>query len=195
MRLSEGMILRTERLVMRPFVEADAEAFAKINADPQVMEHYPAPLSRGESDALLDRINTSFRENGFGVWALELGSSSALLGYTGLAIPTWENHLTPCVEVGWRLGREHWGNGYASEAARAALEVAFTDLGLSEVLSFTSLPNHRSARVMQRIGMRRDEASDFAHPNLPADHPLSRHIVYRISAAEWEAVRAAAVTP
>lgn len=179
------MILRTERLVMRPFTEADRDAFAAINADPEVMEHYPAPLDRAESDALLERIRDAFREHGFGLWALELSSSSALLGYTGLAIPTWKNHLTPCVEVGWRLGRAHWGQGYASEAARAALEVAFSDLGLEEVLSFTSLPNQRSARVMQRIGMRRDEASDFAHPNLPADHPLSRHIVYRISAREW----------
>lgn len=193
MRLSDGMILRTERLIMRPFNADDREAFATINADQQVMEHYPSPLTRAESDALMDRINASFRERGFGVWALELGSSKALLGYTGLAVPTWENHLTPCVEIGWRLGREHWGNGYASEAARAALEVAFTDLGLAEVLSFTSLPNHRSARVMQRIGMRRDEASDFAHPNLPAEHPLSRHIVYRVSASEWEAERAAAL--
>ncbi len=181
------MELRTERLLMRPFRASDREAFAAINADPVVMEHYPAPLTPEQSDLLLDRINASFDEHGFGVWALELPGHVPLLGYTGLAVPKWENHLTPCVEVGWRLGREHWGRGYASEAALAALDAAFNRFGLDEVLSFTSLPNERSARVMQRIGMRRDPASDFAHPNLPADHRLSRHIVYRISAADWAA--------
>ncbi|MEZ4233345.1 MAG: GNAT family N-acetyltransferase [Polyangiaceae bacterium] len=179
------MILRTERLLMRPFNESDRDAFAAINADPRVMEHYPAPLSRAQSDAFLDRIASAFEAQGFGLWALEVPGRFPLLGYTGLAIPVWKNHLTPCVEVGWRLGHEHWGQGYASEAARAALSCAFERLGLEEVLSFTSLPNRRSARVMQRIGMRRDEASDFAHPNLPPEHPLSLHIVYRAAAADW----------
>ena len=169
--------LRTERLLLRGWRESDLEPFAALNADPQVMRYFPAPLSREESDALAARISASLAERSWGLWALE--RDGVFIGFTGLAVPRFEAHFTPAVEIGWRLARSAWGSGYATEAASTVLRFAFEDLGLEEVVSFTAVQNRRSRAVMERLGMVRDEAGDFDHPALPAASPLRRHVLYR----------------
>jgi len=184
--------LRTPRLLLRLWSPADLEPFARVNADPRVMEHLPGALSREQSDALAARIATHFTERGFGLWALELPGVAPFVGFVGLAVPRFEAAFTPCVEVGWRLAAEHWGRGYASEAARAALAFGFERLGLSEIVSFTVPANQRSRAVMERIGMTRDPADDFEHPSLPPGHPLRQHVLYRIRARARPAPSSAA---
>jgi ribosomal-protein-alanine N-acetyltransferase len=156
-----------------------------MNADPEVMEHFPATLTRDESDALIDRIEVRFEEYGFGFWALEIAETGQFIGFTGLSVPGFEAHFTPAVEVGWRLSRSAWGHGYASEAARRALAFAFDDLELTEVVSFTSHTNRRSQNVMKRIGMTNDPADDFDHPMLDEGHPLRPHVLWRMTAERW----------
>ncbi len=173
--------LETPRTRLRRWREPDREPFALMNADPRVVEFLPAPLTRAGSDAFADRIAAHFAEHGFGLWALEVPGAAAFAGFVGLSIPRFEAAFTPCVEVGWRLAPEHWGRGYATEAARAALRFAFGPLGLVEVLSFTVPANLRSRRVMERLGMTRDPRDDFDHPLLPEGHRLRRHVLYRIS--------------
>jgi RimJ/RimL family protein N-acetyltransferase len=166
-------------LKLRRWCEADREPFAAINSDSEVMEHFPAPLTRRQSDELIEKNEEGFEENGFGLWALELRESGELIGFTGLAVPGFEAHFTPAVEVGWRLARPAWGNGYATEAARAALTIGFEQGGLAEIVSFTTVANFRSRAVMERLGMTHDPADDFVHPVLPAGHPQRRHVLYR----------------
>jgi ribosomal-protein-alanine N-acetyltransferase len=151
-----------------------------MNSDAHVMEFFPSCLSRAESDALVDRIQEHFAKHGFGLWAIEVADVAPFIGFAGLAVPRFSARFTPCVEVGWRLASEHWGHGYATEAARLALGYGFGALALSEVVSFTSATNHRSRAVMQRLGMRYDPADDFEHPGLPESHPLRRHVLYRL---------------
>jgi ribosomal-protein-alanine N-acetyltransferase len=170
--------IRTERLVLRRWREDDKEPFAALNADPVVMEHFPATLSREDSDALAERIEAGFDEHGFGLWAVE--ADGEFIGFTGLSVPRFTAPFTPCVEIGWRLARSAWGRGYATEAARASLEDGFGRAGLTEVVSFTAVQNVRSQAVMGRLGMTHDPADDFDHPALPAGHPLRRHVLYRI---------------
>ena len=177
--------LTTGRLLLRGWRDEDRPPFARLNADPQVMEHFPAPLGRSESDAFVDRMIAAFDRDGFGLWAVERRSDGAFLGFTGLSAPTFEAHFTPCVEVGWRFAREAWGHGFATEAARAALGFGFDELGLDEIVSFTTPGNRRSTAVMERLGMTRDPADDFDHPRLAAGHPLRRHVLYRLSADRW----------
>jgi ribosomal-protein-alanine N-acetyltransferase len=174
--------LSGERLLLRRWREEDRPAFAALNDDPQVMEFFPRRLTRAESDAMVDRIEDNFKKSGFGFWAVELRGGAPFIGFTGLAIPRFAGHFTPCVEIGWRLGFEHWGQGYATEAARLALDYAFRVAALPEIVSFTTATNLRSRAVMQRIGMRRDPADDFDHPNV--DGPLRRHVLYRLRADE-----------
>src|SRR5688500_3501176 len=145
--------LRTERLLLRTWRDADREPYAALNADPVVMEHFPAPLSRGESDAHVDRILAAFDEHGWGLWAVEVPGAAEFIGFIGLSIPRFDAPFTPCVEVGWRLARTAWGRGYAPEGAIEALRFAFEDLLLEEVLSFTFVGNTKSRRVMEKIGM------------------------------------------
>lgn len=178
-------VLRTERLVLRRWQDGDREPFAALNADPTVMEHFPAPQSRVESDATVDRIESCFEQHGFGFWAAELAATGQFIGFVGLSVPGFEAHFTPAVEVGWRLTRPSWGHGYASEAARRALAYGFEDVGLTEVVSFTSRTNQRSQAVMKRIGMVHDPADDFDHPALPYGHPLRRHVLWRITPRTW----------
>lgn len=172
--------LRTERLLLRQWRESDLEPFAALNADPEVMRHFPAPLDRAASDAFAQRIRTHLDETGWGLWAVEVVDGDPFIGFVGLAAQTFPAHFTPAVEVGWRLAREHWGHGYAPEAARAALDFAFGPLGLDEVVSMTTPGNVNSQRVMQKLGLTRDPADDFDNPRLPVGHPLRRHILYRI---------------
>jgi RimJ/RimL family protein N-acetyltransferase len=191
----EGPTLTTERLLLRRWRAADAEPFARLNADALVMEHFPATLSRAESDELIERIESSFREHGFGAWAVEVPGSVALAGFVGLWPQNSEQlPFAPAIEIGWRLGRDCWGRGIATEAATAALEFAFVELGLDEIVSFTTVANERSRAVMERLGMQRDPAEDFLHHAIPPGDPLAPHVLYRIRAGEWptgEAPRAA----
>ena len=189
--------LRTDRLRLRRWRDGDRRPFAAMNADPEVMAMFPAPLRADESDALVGRIEAQFEERGFGLWAVEVPASGPepglpFVGFVGLVVPTFDMPFTPCVEIGWRLAREVWGRGYATEGAQEVLRCAFVDIGLAEVLSFTAVGNHRSRRVMQRIGMTHDPVDDFDHPSVPAGHGLERHVLYRITAVGWRARAAAA---
>jgi RimJ/RimL family protein N-acetyltransferase len=178
-------VLCTSRLILTAWREEHAEPFARMNADPRVMEFFPKPLSRQESNAVIDRIRSHFERHGFGLWAVELRDTGGFIGFVGLSIPSFQAHFTPCVEIGWRLAQEAWGNGFATEAALAALRFGFEDLGLEAIVSFTTVGNARSRRVMERLGMTHDPADDFPHPNLAEGHPLRPHVLYRISRAEW----------
>jgi RimJ/RimL family protein N-acetyltransferase len=178
--------LRTERLVLRRWTPQDRKPFAAMNADPDVMEYFPEVLDRIESDALVDRIEAQFDSSGFGRWALEIEATCEFIGYAGLSVPHFDAPFTPAVEVGWRLARSAWGRGYATEAAGAALDVAFGDVVLVEVVSFTSEHNLRSQRVMQKPGMSHDHADDFESPLLPVGHRLRSHVLYRITADSWQ---------
>lgn len=173
--------LRSDRLLLRPWRDADRGPFAALNADPVVMEHFPATLDRAASDALAGRIAEHFDRHGWGLWALEVPGVTPFAGYVGLAVPRFDAPFMPAVEIGWRLARDHWGRGYASEGARRVLRFAFVEAGLAEVVSFTVPANRRSWRVMERIGMVRDPDGDFDHPLLPAGHALRRHWLWRIA--------------
>jgi len=179
--LDSGPELRTERLLMRRWRESDREPFAALNADPEVMEHFPAPLTREQSDAFVDRVERHFAEHGFSLWAVEVVSSGSFAGFVGLLVPRFPAHFTPTVEVGWRLARPYWGHGYATEAALAALTFGFQERRLEEIVSFTVPDNLRSRRVMERLGMTGDPADDFEHPALPEGHRLRPHVLYRLS--------------
>ena len=181
--------LETERLLLREFLDRDREPFAALNADGRVMEHFPHVLTREESDALVDRIGQHWAEDGVGQWAVERREDASFLGFVGLAAPSFKSDFTPCVEVGWRLAVEAWGHGYATEAARAALAFGFESRGLDEILSWTVPANVRSRAVMERIGMTRDPADDFDHPNIAVGSPLRRHVLYRLSRDRWLAAR------
>ncbi|HEY0373669.1 MAG TPA: GNAT family N-acetyltransferase [Amnibacterium sp.] len=170
----------TERLLLRRWRDEDRGPFAALNADPAVMEHFPSPMTRAESDAFVDRIIAQHDEHGWGLWAVEVRATGRFIGFTGLAVPRFEAHFTPAVEVGWRLARDAWGSGYASEAARAAVAFGFDELGLEQIVSFTAVGNLRSRAVMVRIGMTHDPAEDFDHPALPEGHALRRHVLYRL---------------
>jgi RimJ/RimL family protein N-acetyltransferase len=175
-----GPTLTTDRLILRRWRESDREPFARLNADPEVMRFFLRPLSRAESDALVDRIEARFDEYGYGLWALELREDGAFLGFTGLAYKEFEAPFTPCVEVGWRLAKAAWGHGYATEAAREALRFGFEETGLREIVSFTPASHTASRRVMERLGMHRDPQEDFDYPTRPIDHPLRRCVLYRL---------------
>jgi RimJ/RimL family protein N-acetyltransferase len=186
-------------LRLRGWWDEDLAPFAALNADPVVMEHLPSVLSRAESDAFAARIRAELAERGFGLWALEVPGVAPFVGFTGLAVPRFDAHFTgkrsaqrgrspsgvveECVEIGWRLAREHWGRGYATEAASRALSFGFERLGLAEIVSFTAVGNTRSRRVMEKLGMTHDPADDFDHPALAPGHPLRRHVLYRIRSA------------
>lgn len=178
-------MLSNERMLLRRWSEADRAPFAAMNGDPRVMEFYLHPLDRAQSDALVDRIERHFKDRGFGQWAVELPGVAPFIGYVGLSVPSFAAHFMPCVEIGWRLAAEHWGRGYATEAARLVLDHGFRSLALSEVVSFAPAINHRSRAVMERLGMRHDPADDFDHPARPGGHPLQPHVLYRLSARTY----------
>lgn len=175
--------LSTERLRLRRWREDDLEPFAALNADPETMRHFPGTMTRGESDALARRIATWIEERGWGLWAVEVLAGAPFVGFVGLAEPAFDAHFTPAVEVGWRLGRQHWGKGYATEAGRAALDFGFGELALAEIVAMVATGNVRSQRVAERLGMTRDPVDDFDHPRVPPG-PLRRHVLYRLRAPE-----------
>jgi len=176
--------LRTDRLLLRPWNEADSEPYAALNADPEVMEFFHAPLTREESDAHVDRIRAGFDEHGWGLWAAERLDSGEFIGFVGLTVPSFDAPFLPGVEVGWRLARAHWGQGFATEGGTASLGFAFDALGLDEVLSFTTAANVRSRRVMDKLGLHHHPDEDFEHPNVPEGSPIRPHVLYRISAGQ-----------
>lgn len=170
--------LTTERLILRPTSEADGDAFAALNADPIVMRHYPQTYDRASSDASLGRMRAHFERRGFGMWTAETRDSRTVIGMIGMQVPRFESHFTPCVEIGWRLGPDQWGKGYATEGARAALHFGFTTLGLAEIVAMTTPGNLKSIAVMERLGMTRNPADDFDNPLV--DGPLKHSILYRL---------------
>ena len=172
--------IETDRLILRRWIDADREPFARINADSRVMEFIGPPLTPAASDALIHRARDHFDRHGFGPWAAELKDTGTLIGFVGLVVPSFEAHFTPCVEIGWRLAYEYWGLGLATEAAREALRVGFDEFGLNEVVSFTTVGNARSRRVMEKLGMTRNPADDFDHPRVPEGSPLRPHVLYRL---------------
>lgn len=173
-------MLETTHLRLRRWNDADLEPFARLNADPRVMEFFPSVLSREESDQMVDKILRGFALRGYGLYAAELRETAAFIGFIGLSVPGFRAHFTPCVEIGWRLAAEYWGRGLATEGARAVVHHAFDQLGLTSLVSFTTERNAPSRRVMEKIGMTRDPADDFDHPNLPEGHRLRRHVLYRL---------------
>ena len=175
------MNLRTQRLSLRRWTDDDRAPFAEMNADLEVMRYFPNVMTKQESDAMVDRIEQGFENNGFGLWAVEIDGRFA--GFTGLNRTTFETPMGPHVEIGWRFASWAWGQGYVKEAARCVLDAAFAELGLTEVFSFTTEINHPSERVMQRIGMKRRTDFDFDHPNTPGWWG-AKHIVYQAQSSE-----------
>lgn len=177
------------RVRLRPWVGDDRTPFAALNADPKVMEHFPATLTRAQSDALVDRISTSITERGWGLWAAEYRPAGThapqFIGFVGLNSPTADLPFNPCVEIGWRLAQPYWGHGLAQEAARLALRIGFDVLQLDEIVAFTSLNNARSRAVMHRLGMEESPGEQFDHPSVPADSPVRRHRLYRLPQKDW----------
>ncbi|KAF1052776.1 MAG: hypothetical protein GAK43_01750 [Stenotrophomonas maltophilia] len=182
-------LLETERLHLRPWRADDLEAFARLNADAQVMRHFPERMLREDSDALAARIAAHVAEHGFGQWVVERRVDGAFLGVLGLQWVGFAAAFTPAVEIGWRLNAAYWRQGYALEAARAAMDFAFSQLALDEVLAFTVPANQPSRALMQRLGMRHDPSGDFEHPRLPLGHALRPHVLYRLRRTDWEATR------
>ena len=182
--------IRTARLLLRRWRPTDRDLFAHLNADLLVMQHFPSVLTREESDAMADRIETQFDEVGYGLWAVEALDQAQFMGFVGLSMPNFQAHFTPAVEVGWRLDRPYWGHGFATEAARASLADGFGRVGLTEIVSFTVPANERSIRVMERLGMTQDPADDFEHPRFPEGHRLRRHVLYRLSRERWDMLTA-----
>ncbi|MEO8266404.1 MAG: GNAT family N-acetyltransferase [Ilumatobacteraceae bacterium] len=178
--------LMTARLLMREWRDRDRAPYAALNGDPDVMRHFPSTLTAQQSDEMIDRMTARWRDRGFGLWAVERLDSSELIGFVGLAAPEWQAPFTPCVEVGWRLAKQHWGNGFAPEAARAALAWGFEHVELpdDQFLSFTTTRNLKSQRVMDKIGMVRDPDLDFDHP-LVLDWVERRHVVFRIDRRQF----------
>ena len=179
---NDGAVLRTGRLLLRHWRQSDREPFARLNADPQVMQFLPRLLSPEESDAAAKRIEDHFRRHGFGLYAAELREPSVFIG---LSIPAFKARFSPCIEIGWRLAAEHWGQGLATEGAHAVAGHAFGELSLEEIVSFTVPSNTRSRRVMEKLGMTHNPEEDFNHPQLPPGHPLRRHVLYRLSRSRW----------
>jgi ribosomal-protein-alanine N-acetyltransferase len=188
--------LATPRLLLREWRDDDRATYAALNADPVVMEHFPATLTAQQSDEMVDRMQAGW-SRGFGLWAVQVADTTLttdgdlagrFIGFIGFAAPTWSTSFTPCVEIGWRLAKEAWGRGYAPEGARAALEWGFEhiDLPNDEVVSFTTVANTKSQRVMEKIGMHRDPTRDFIHPMVP-DWAGAPHVLYCIDRTTFQA--------
>jgi len=176
--------IETERLKLRQWKIEDRPLFANINADPAVMKYYPRALSTKESNIMVQKFESLISERGWGFWAVEKIDAGEFIGFVGLHEPTYDLPVSPCVEIGWRLAKEYWGHGYASEAAKASLGIAFDRLDLSEVYSFTSVSNKKSRAVMERIGMININ-ENFEHPMILENSPLREHVLYKINRQSW----------
>lgn len=179
-------VLATDRLLLRLWREEDVAPFVALNADPAVTQYLPGPVTAEQAAQLFAAQNAMYVRHGCCYFAAELKETGELAGFVGLKYQDFDAPFAPCHEVGWRLASRHWGRGLASEGARAALRFGFVQLRLPEIVSFTVAENLRSRRVMERLGMVRDPGGDFAHPALPADHRLSRHVLYRLPQAAFK---------
>ena len=179
-----AITLITPRLNLRQWRESDREPFATMNADPSVMQFFPALQSRESSNASIAAWESQFAAQRWSNWAVELVESGEFIGFIGLTVPRRVFSFSPCVEIGWRLVRAHWGRGYATEGALVALRAGFEQIGLAEVVSFTALANARSRAVMERIGMRNTN-QDFEHPGVPEGNPLRQHCLYKVTRQQW----------
>ncbi len=176
--------IHKDALTLRPFTGDDSSEFARLNADPDVMRYFPNVMSRAESDLFLQRLCDYYAMHNHGLMAVEVDGVFA--GFVGLSQPPYETPFTPCTEIGWRLLPAFWGKGVAIAAAKICLEVGFTRLDLSEIVSFTAQTNLPSQKLMQRLGMVCDPADDFDHPRLASDSPLLRHVLYRLTKTDWQ---------
>lgn len=176
----EGPVIETSRLILRPWVDADIEPWVAMNADPRVMKYFASPAPRADSEAAAARLRPRLAKLGYGWWIAEVKGGARFIGAIALQDVPFEAPFTPALEVGWRLMVDAWGNGYATEGARALLAFAFDTLGRDEVVSMTSALNTPSSRVMERLGMTRDPADDFDNPRVQEGHPIRRHVLYRI---------------
>jgi ribosomal-protein-alanine N-acetyltransferase len=172
--------IETPRLILRQWRDADIDPWAEMNADPRVMEFFPALYDRTRAEETAASMRSEIERDGYGFWAVEIKATGAFAGMIGLNEVADDVPVTPKREVGWRLAFDAWGHGYATEGARAALQFAFDQLGWPEVVAFTAAINERSQRVMERLGMIRDTAADFDHPRVPEGDPLRRHVVFRV---------------
>jgi len=177
--------IQTARLRLRDWQPDDLAPFAAMNQCPEVMAHFPAPLTLAESKKSMQAFQQEIAQHGFGLFVCELAATAEFMGFVGLHIPTFEAAFTPCVEIGWRLAQQFWDQGYATEAARAVLQFGFEQSKLAEILSFTVPDNQRSRRVMEKIGMHYCPKEDFYHPRLPREHRLAKHVLYRLSYKDY----------
>jgi ribosomal-protein-alanine N-acetyltransferase len=180
-----GPTLETSRLILRPWRDSDIDAWVALCADERVMEFFPSTQDREQSEAGAARLRERFDRDGYGWWAVEVKNGDAFAGTVVIQDVPYDAHFTPALEVGWRLSVANWGRGYATEAARAALDFAFAKLGCSEIVAMTMVANVRSRRVMERLGMSRDPRDDFDHPLLAPGHPIRPHVLYRIGASAF----------
>jgi RimJ/RimL family protein N-acetyltransferase len=184
------IILTTNRLILRTWKPSDIPLMAAISSDPLVMEHFPAIQDITATQALIDHINQHYKKFGYAAYAVEIKDTHEFIGFVGLnhppfAIPNFQPVTLPIVEIGWRLSSQHWGKGYATEAAKAVLHYAFTELNLGEIISFTVITNNKSRRVMEKIGLQHSEADNFNHPKLEENSALSKHVLYRLTRNEY----------
>ena len=178
------MELITKRLLIRQWQDKDLPKFARLNADPHVMEYYPNTLDSQQSNLIAEKLKVLISDRGWGLWAVETLSDNKFIGFAGLHEPLYELPVSPCIETGWRLAREYWGNGYATEAANASINFGFEKLKLSEIYSFTSVANIKSRKVMERLKMT-DQKMNFEHPIIPVASPLREHVLYKLSRDNW----------
>ncbi|MFC4158072.1 GNAT family N-acetyltransferase [Chitinimonas lacunae] len=184
--MTRQLWLRGERIVLRQWHQDDLVPFARLNADPQVRRFFPSRLTRAESDAEAARAQALFAEKGWGFLVLELPEITEFAGVIGLFPPPYQTHFTPCIEIGWRLLPEYWGQGYATEAAQRLLDLGFAERQLMDIVAMTAVDNRPSRAVMERLGMQYDPTDDFDHPSLPEGHPLRRHVLYRLKRRDWK---------
>ncbi|MBL8510828.1 MAG: GNAT family N-acetyltransferase [Betaproteobacteria bacterium] len=177
--------LRTPRVSLRQWKDSDMADWITMNADPEVRQYFPTVLTAEMAFAEAGRIRAAFSQRGWGLWAVEVPGVFVFAGFVGLMVPAYEAPWMPAVEIGWRLRRDAWGKGYASEGAEAALQFAFQHLALPEVVAISVPTNTPSHKVMERLGMVRDTSADFDHPKVPADWPYKRHILHRHTKATW----------
>ena len=183
--MSQITNIETERLIMRQWLQSDYAPFAIISADPSVMKYYPNTLTELKSNEFAEKCEKLINNNGWGFWAVELKNNSEFIGFVGLHNPEDELPFSPCTEIGWRISKQNWGRGYATEAANSALKYAFEQLELAEVVSFATLKNTSSIRVMEKLGMV-NTFSNFNHPSIPIGHKLQKHVLYKITKENWK---------
>jgi RimJ/RimL family protein N-acetyltransferase len=184
------LVLETDRILLRRWRESDLQPFAALNSDPRVMEFFPNSLNFDQSRAMVERIEAGFERDHFGLWAAEFKKTKTFIGFVGLNRPTFEADFTPCVEIGWRIAYEFWGQGLAPEAGSEVLRNGFERFDLNEIVSFTAVLNQKSIRVMEKLGMKHSALDDFLHPALAESHPLKPHVLYKLDKTTWSANQA-----